>query len=871
MIILNLVIHQITRKEAPCVNTAVKIDSSRPDHLTKTLASLIRGEVAKKKPLYQYSEGNITILETGDGIDILTFLHDSFSVYGDFLVSSDCKKIVVVIDPSLVDFNESKEESKKKVKGKKRKMSGLRKNEKEKTDKRVGKSTMEKIDKSLLGHTIITIESDTSDSDTSDSGSGIPDQERKSKANNTIENYAGVDSKNQEESVSIIKEHGNIEKKMKESKKKISAKKVDSIKCCLCFKPGPFYSKAQRRKAEIGTLAKCIECIHPGICCCLCFKTGPFSTNQRKKAIIGKPAKCIKCITGIRQKESNSKERRKLLRKLALESKVDDIGSGSNSGGGDNEIITKSNDAAAAAAKLVILAAEESNRIKEKNREVYKEKMDMQKKEKKRKREGADGSAEGDTIGKEKAWENKAGDVTTATIIHSTNDKEETKSKTGAEQSLKTEITITPNTTCEKMVSTSSNNVLDQIKNLNSKERRNLLRKLALESKVDDIGDGGGDNDITTASNDAAAAAAKLVILAAEESNRISEKNRAVEKEKTDMQKKEKKRRQEGGDGSAEVDASRKEKGTTDVDNEAGKSTDSKPKMKKTRMKDPSYLPSGERAKQKEQKRTQQEAAERQKSGGREMTHCTLPLNPDGRSSGIATIRVATKEASEACIALKGTDVDARWLRIQKNKNMISEKLEGCALVRKIPSALASKSKVDDKALVNYKYSINPNINGPLFDKSYETLTEKPDISAIDRMNYAVKDHSIKPNMNGLNVDKSDDNLPQTSQIVTFARMSFTVKKSSVKCNKKSPLYDESDGTLPKGWRVKCVQRPNSRRVDRYWYTPAGKVLRSRIKVGIFLKSLELTNNKKAKALKLYRTEVARLKLDRRVRKRLKT
>jgi len=238
-------------------------------------------------------------------------------------------------------------------------------------------------------------------------------------------------------------------------------------------------------------------------------------------------------------------------------------------------------------------------------------------------------------------------DVTT-TVVNSTNDKEETKSKTGAEQSLKTEITITPNTACGMMVSTSSDNVLDQLKNLNSKERRKLLRKLALESKVDDIGGGGGDNDITTASNDAAAAAAKLVILAAEESNRIAEKNRAVEKEKTDLQKKEKKRKREDGDGIAEVDASGKEK-----NNEAGKSTDPKAKKKKTKMKDLSHLPPEERARREEQRKMQQEAAERRQAGEVLTRH---PLNSErrranrrkpGRAGKIALLKKETKEKLE--------------------------------------------------------------------------------------------------------------------------------------------------------------------------------------------------------------------------------
>jgi len=119
----------------------------------------------------------------------------------------------------------------------------LRKNEKEKTDKRVGEIKTEKIDKSLLGHTIVTIESNTSDSDTSDSDtsdsdtsdSDIRDQKRKTESNIIIRNSSGVDSKNQEERVSIIKEHNNAKKdestkKMKESRKKIIAKKVKKIK-----------------------------------------------------------------------------------------------------------------------------------------------------------------------------------------------------------------------------------------------------------------------------------------------------------------------------------------------------------------------------------------------------------------------------------------------------------------------------------------------------------------------------------------------------------------------------------------------------------------------------------------------------------------
>ena len=80
MDILNIVVHHVTAKNVPFVNTAVKIDPSK--HSSKPLAALIREEVCKKKPCFVYSDRDVDFLETGDGVDILTFLEDPFSAWG---------------------------------------------------------------------------------------------------------------------------------------------------------------------------------------------------------------------------------------------------------------------------------------------------------------------------------------------------------------------------------------------------------------------------------------------------------------------------------------------------------------------------------------------------------------------------------------------------------------------------------------------------------------------------------------------------------------------------------------------------------------------------------------------------------------------
>lgn len=87
------------------MNTAVKIHSSCPNHSSKTLAALIREEVYKKKPSLVYSDRDINSLVNSDGIDILTFLSDPFSVWGNFITSSKNNRnvIIAVIDPPLVN------------------------------------------------------------------------------------------------------------------------------------------------------------------------------------------------------------------------------------------------------------------------------------------------------------------------------------------------------------------------------------------------------------------------------------------------------------------------------------------------------------------------------------------------------------------------------------------------------------------------------------------------------------------------------------------------------------------------------------------------------------------------------------------------
>jgi len=66
-----------------------------------------------------------------------------------------------------------------------------------------------------------------------------------------------------------------------------------------------------------------------------------------------------------------------------------------------------------------------------------------------------------------------------------------------------------------------------------------------------------------------------------------------------------------------------------------------------------------------------------------EMTNCRLLLNKVGKCNGIAIMSFATKEASEACIALNGADFDSCCLGIDYDKDVIRvrEKLEGCHTV----------------------------------------------------------------------------------------------------------------------------------------------------------------------------------------------
>jgi len=148
-------------------------------------------------------------------------------------------------------------------------------------------------------------------------------------------------------------------------------------------------------------------------------------------------------------------------------------------------------------------------------------------------------------------------------------------------------------------------------------------------------------------------------------------------------------------------------------------------------------------------------------------------------------------------------------------------------------------------------HSIKRNKSSPHFDESNRTLSE-----TIAKMKYTVKDHSTKPKTNDPYSDKSNGTLPQIPSIC--------------RTNMDGSLYDESDGTLPEGWRLEHVKRPNSKHVDRYWYTIGGKKLRSRIEVALFLKCLELSNNNESEALELYLAEIARLKIERMERTRLK-
>lgn len=218
----------------------------------------------------------------------------------------------------------------------------------------------------------------------------------------------------------------------------------------------------------------------------------------------------------------------------------------------------------------------------------------------------------------------------------------------GAVSSVETKISSSSNSTSVK-IEPSSDNVIDQLKNLNSKERRKLLRKLASESKtatstadstkegnISRHSDGIHNNCTTVTPNANDAATAKLIVLAAEESNRIAEQNRMMEKEKVETHKKEKNKK-------------RKRDGIEEPvpDNKDAKITESKPKKKK--MKDLSHLPPEERARRDEQRRMQQEAAERRKAGEMSTRH---PLNSErrranrrkpGRAGKIAILKRETK------------------------------------------------------------------------------------------------------------------------------------------------------------------------------------------------------------------------------------
>jgi len=172
-------------------------------------------------------------------------------------------------------------------------------------------------------------------------------------------------------------------------------------------------------------------------------------------------------------------------------------------------------------------------------------------------------------------------------------------------------------------IASSPDNILEQLKNLNSKERRKLLRKVELESKTSPSG-------------------SKATIILADESRRIAEENRSIEKEKQVEAHKEKKKRKlkemetEGDESVLNIAASiSKDKSGASImrtalnekshRKEDKNMTKSKPKKK---LKDFSNLPPEERGRREKQRQMQQEARKRRELGEVMTRH---PLNSERR------------------------------------------------------------------------------------------------------------------------------------------------------------------------------------------------------------------------------------------------
>jgi len=186
-----------------------------------------------------------------------------------------------------------------------------------------------------------------------------------------------------------------------------------------------------------------------------------------------------------------------------------------------------------------------------------------------------------------------------------------------SEGSSKTETTST-----ESNKALSAEDIAQQLKGLNSKERRKLLRKLASEAEEDD---------------------SKKTVLteAIELSKKIAEENEA----KQSLQKKDSKTTN-GDNTKASEDNDVK-----DAPNPSADKDSLPPSKKKRKLKDLSHLPPDERKRREKQRKMQQEAAERRASGDQDMTR--HPLNSErrrankrkpGRAGKIVALKRQTKE-----------------------------------------------------------------------------------------------------------------------------------------------------------------------------------------------------------------------------------
>jgi len=169
----------------------------------------------------------------------------------------------------------------------------------------------------------------------------------------------------------------------------------------------------------------------------------------------------------------------------------------------------------------------------------------------------------------------------------------------------------------------SAESLIDQMKDLNSKERRKLLRQLASSSSKD------------------------LLAVAEKEAHSIAEKNRLVEKAKHQDEKSNEGKLKEEEEIKGEI-----------------------PKSKKRKLKDLSHLDPAERLRRETQRKMQQEAAERRASGEQDLTR--HPLNSERRRANrrkpgrAGTIALLKREAKENQQRMKNFNAGGYNIRHQK-------------------------------------------------------------------------------------------------------------------------------------------------------------------------------------------------------------